>query len=67
MSGGGLTFYLVCAMVIMFFMDWLSVGFGCAGLFFLGSLLISMVSNVIFIFTLGAPFLPPPDIIIITY
>jgi hypothetical protein len=42
----------------VFSRDWLGVGFGCAGLFFLGSLWISMLSKVILIF-MGLP--PTPS------
>lgn len=45
----------------MFFIELLGLGFDSVGLFFLFGLI--SIENLISIFTLGAPFVPPPDII----
>ena len=57
-SGGGLTNFYLCVILMLLLMDWLGVGFGFAGLFFLLSDLISIANKVIFMF-MGLP--PTPS------
>ena len=70
MSGGGLTFIYLSFIMILVFCEMLCTwGFLGAGLFFLSGVIDAVILIcgviVISIFTFGAPFVPPPDIVII--